>query len=125
MILRNIEDFEGVKVGGYNCNNIRYADDTVLIASNQEDLQRMINVVTRESTNMGLSIKQVTRFNYLGFTITSDGRCDEEIKKRIALPKQAFQKMSSILKNKVISISTKTRVLKCYVWSILLYGSES
>ena len=90
MILRNIEDFEGVKVGGYNCNNIRYADDTVLIASNQEDLQRMINVVTRESTNMGLSIKQVTRFNYLGFTITSDGRCDEEIKKRIALSKQAF-----------------------------------
>ena len=153
MILRNIEDFEGVNVGGYNCNNIRYADDTVLIASNKEDLQRMINVVTRESTSMGLSlnvkksecmtisknkipptcsvningesIKQVTRFNYLGFTITSDGRCDEEIKKRIALSKQAFQKMSSILKNRTISINTKTRVLKCYVWSILLYGSES
>jgi hypothetical protein len=152
MILRNLEDLEGVKIGGYNCNNLRYADDTILIASTEEDLQRMIDTVSRESIKMGLSlnvkksecmsitknkspptcnvningesIKQVVRFNYLGFTITSDGRCDVEIKKRIALSKQAFQKMSPILKNRTISINTKTRVLKCYVWSVLLYGSE-
>ena len=152
MILRNLEDLDGVKIGGYNCNNLRYADDTVLIASTEEDLQRMIDVVSKESAKMGLSlnikksecmsisknkssptcnvsmngetIKQVTRFNYLGFTITSDGRCDEEIKKRIALSKQAFQKMSPTLRNRTISIQTKIRVLKCYVWSILLYGSE-
>jgi len=152
MILRNIEDVEGVKIGGYNCNNLRYADDTVLIASTEEELQEMIDIVSRESIKMGLSlnikksecmsvsksktsptcnvningkpIKQVDRFNYLGSIITSDGRCDEDVKKRIALSKQAFQKMSPILKNRSISINTKTRVLKCYVWSILLYGSE-
>jgi hypothetical protein len=152
MILRNVEDVEGIKIGGNNCNNIRYADDTVLIASNEEDLQKMIDIVSEESIKMGLSlnikktecmsisknkslptcnvyingepIKQVNRFNYLGSTITSDGRCDEDIKKRIALSKQAFQKMSPVLKNRAISINTKTRVLKCYVWSILLYGSE-
>ena len=72
----------------------------------------------------GKSIKQAERFNYLGSTITSDGRCDEEIKKRISLSKQAFQKMSLVLKNRSISINTKARVLKCYVWSILLYGPE-
>jgi hypothetical protein len=152
MILRNVEDVEGIKIGGNNCNNIRYADDTVLIASNEEDLQKMIDIVSKESIKMELSlnikktecmsisknkslptcnfymngepIKQVNRFNYLGSTITSDGRCDEDIKKRIALSKQAFQKMSPVLKNRAISINTETRVLKCYVWSILLYGSE-
>ena len=50
--------------------------------------------------------------------------CDEGIKKRITLSKQAFQKMSPILKNRTISIHTKTRILKCYVWSVLLYGYE-
>jgi hypothetical protein len=152
MILRNLEDVEGIKIGGNNCNNVRYADDTVLLASNEQDLQKMIDIVSKESIKMGLSlnikktecmcvsknkiiptckvyinrepIKQVNRFNYLGSIITPDGRCDEDIKMRIALSKQAFQKMSPVLKNRTISIDTKTRVLKCYVWSILLYGSE-
>lgn len=152
MILRNLENVEGIKIGGNNCNNIRYADDIVLLASNEQDLQKMIDIVSKESIKRGLSlnikktecmsvsknkniprcnvcingepIKQVNRFNYLGSIITSDGRCDEDIKKRIALSKQAFQKMNPILKNRTISINTKTRVLKCYVWSILLYGSE-
>ena len=72
----------------------------------------------------GEPTKQVVRFNYLGSTITSDGRCDEEIKKRIALSKQAFQNINSFLKNRAISIRTKARVVKCYVWSVLFYGSE-
>ena len=127
MILRNLEGIEGVKVGGYNCNNLRYADDTVLIANSEEDLQKMIDAVSNGSIRMGLSlnvkkseyvsisknkrsptsnvningepIKQAVRFNYLGSTITSDGRCDEEIKKRKALSKQAFQNMNCFLKN--------------------------
>ena len=57
-------------------------------------------------------------------TLTSDGRYNEDIKKRIALSKQEFQKMDPILKNRTISLNTKTRVSKCYVWSIPLYGSE-
>ena len=56
MILRNPEDIEGVKVGGYNCNNLRYADDTVLIASSEKDLQKLIDVVSNGSIKMGLSL---------------------------------------------------------------------
>ena len=106
-----------MKIGGYNYNNFRYADDSVLIARTEEELQKMIHIVSRESIKMRLSvnikksecmsishnktpspcniningetIKQVFRFNYLGSTITSDGRCDEDIKKRITLSKQA------------------------------------
>ena len=57
--------------------------------------------------------------------MTSDGKCRTEIKKRIAIAKASFQKMSTILKNRNISFSTKLRVLKTHVWSILLYGCET
>lgn len=128
MILRNLEDVEGLKIGGYNCNNRKYADDTVLIASTEQELQKTIDIVSSETIKMGLSlnvkksecmttsknkipppcnvningeqIKQVFRFSYLGSIITSDGRCDEDIKKRIAPSKQSFQKMSPVLKKK-------------------------
>ncbi|CAF1377520.1 unnamed protein product [Adineta ricciae] len=56
MILRNLEDVEGMKIGGYNFNNLRYADDTVLIASTVEDLQEMIDIVSKETLKMGLSL---------------------------------------------------------------------
>ncbi|CAF1369208.1 unnamed protein product [Adineta steineri] len=54
MILRNLEDVQGLNIGGYNCNNIRYADDTVLIASNEEDLQKMIDIVSSEKLSFDL-----------------------------------------------------------------------
>ena len=152
MILRNIEQHEGVKVGGHNINNLRYADDTVLIADSEEKLQNILSTVTIESENKELQlnakktecmviskqpdtpvcnisckgerIKQVSTFKYLGFTITPDARCDTEIKKRIALSKDTFTKMKSIFTNRNISLSTKVNTLKAYVWSILLYGCE-
>ena len=73
----------------------------------------------------GEQIRQVQKFKYLGYTLTSDGKCRTEIKKRIALAKASFQKMSTILKIRNISFSTKLKVLKTYVWSILLYGCET
>ena len=73
----------------------------------------------------GEQIRQVQKFKYLGYTLTSDGKCKTEIKKRIAVAKDSFQKMSPILKSRNISFSTKLRVLKTYVWSILLCGCES
>ena len=72
----------------------------------------------------GQQIKLVKKFKYLGYTITSDGKCITEIKKRIATAKDAFQKLSLILKNRNISMTTKFRVLKTYVWSTLAYGCE-
>ena len=152
MILRNLENYPGVKINGENINNIRYADDTVLIADSEENLQRLLNITIEKSEEMGLTlnvkktecmviskkaiipscnlqsrgqqIKLVKKFKYLGYMITSDGKCITEIKKRIATAKDAFQKLSLILKNRNISMTTKFRVLKTYVWSTLTYGCE-
>ena len=73
----------------------------------------------------GENIKQVQKFKYLGYMITSDGRCSTEIKRRIAIAKDSFNKMRPIFRNHNISMTTKYRVLKAYVWSVLLYGCES
>ena len=73
----------------------------------------------------GQQLKLVKKFKYLGYMITSDGKCITEIKKRIATSKDAFQKWRLILKNRNISMITKFRVLKTYVWSTLTYGCES
>ena len=73
----------------------------------------------------GTKIEQVNSFNYLGSVLTSDGRCKKEIKRRIGLAKNSFQQMASIFKDRQLSIALKVRLLKCYVWSVLLYGCES
>ena len=72
----------------------------------------------------GEVIKQVTKFKYLGYQITSDGKCTIEVNRRIATAKDTFKKLKSILTNRNIRIDTKLRVMKTYVWSILLYGCE-
>ena len=139
-------------MGGYNLNNVRYADDAVLIAGSESQLQELLNTVVDTSLHRGLSvnikktqcmvisktkitptchininnetIKQVEKFKYLGSTIKSDGRNDAEIKIRIGMAKDAFQKMEKVIKNKNITIETRNRILQCYVIPILTYGSE-
>ena len=131
-ILRDLNDIKGCIVGGYNLNNVRYADDSVLIAGSESELQGLLNTVVDASLHRGLSInikktqcmviskskitptchihinnetiKQVEKFIYLGSTITSDGRNDAEIKIRIGMAKDAFQKMEKVIKNKNITI---------------------
>ena len=73
----------------------------------------------------GENIKQVNNFKYLGYTLTANGKCILEVKKRIAIAKEAFYRMKPIMKNKCISLKTKFRIMKAYIWSILLYGCES
>ena len=115
-IIRKIKELEGIRIGGINVNNIRYADDTVLIADSEEKLQALIQTINQASEEMGLkinikktetmvvskapnppqcnftlnneTIKQVKDFNYLGSTITQDARCDTDIRKRIAVAKK-------------------------------------
>ena len=70
-------------------------------------------------------IKQVSAFNYLGSTITEDARCMKEIKRRIVLAKSAFSKLNNILRNTSLSMRTRMRVLNCYIYLVLLYGSET
>ena len=143
---------KGCIVGGYNLNNVRYADDAVLIAGSESELQELLNTVVDASLHRGLSInikktqcmviskskitptyhihinnetiKQVEKFKHLGSTITSDGRNDAEIKIRIGMAKDAFQKMEKVIKNKNITIETRNRILQCYVIPILTYDSE-
>ena len=149
IILKNIRDMPGIKIGGHNVNNLRYADDIVLIAENESDLQNLLNVIEEErrrkgfelntkktqvmvisrqpepvSCNIfinGLKLKQREQFKYLGNLISSHGRNNTEIITRIAQAKLNFQKMKTILTNKNMSVETRKRVLKCYIEPILLY----
>ena len=73
----------------------------------------------------GEAIRQVCSFRYLGSLISEDGRCDSEIKSRIAMAKSNFGKMRRILTNLSLGMNIRLRLLKCYVWSTLLYGCEA
>ena len=151
-ILREIKDIKGISMGGYNLNNLRYADDTVLMAHSEHALQNMLDTVEAASEKRGLTlniskteamtiskkpqaltckihsggvqVKQVDKFKYLGYLITSDGKCATEIHKRTIAAKVTFKKLSPILTNRNIKMDTKYRILKAYVWSVLLYGFE-
>ena len=153
MIMRVTLNMAGIKVGGININNIRYADDTALIATSQVNLQRLVDRVVVKSNAYGMEvnlkktecmmmtkkenvpecritikgemIKQVNNFKYLGSNITSDGRCVIEMKCRIAQAKPAFVDLDNILKNKKMTIRARMRVLKCYVYPIIQYGCKA
>ena len=154
VIMRNIKEMEGFSVGGVNINNLRYADDTIIIADSEQKLQNLMDVIVDESGNKGLDInkeksyvvfgiskkaenpncsirvkgdvlKQNQEFKYLGSWVTSDGKSDKEIRHRIGMAKRAYRKMERVLASHSIKFATKLRLLKCYVWSVLLYGSES
>ena len=113
-------------MGGHNINNLRYADDTVLISENEKDLQQLLNIVESKSeengselnskktevmvisrkeeppliniTINGIKLKQRDHFKYLGALVSSDGRNNTEISARIAQAKMMFQKMKTVLK---------------------------
>lgn len=112
-----------------------------------------MNIVTQESEAMGLTIntgksvtmtfskseqppqclitiggeqlKQVESFSYLGSLLTSDGRSDKEIKRRIGIAKSAFESLRRLITNRKISIDTRKRLIRTYVWSTLTYGAET
>ena len=73
----------------------------------------------------GTNIEQVNKFTYLGHLITEDGRCEEEVKRRIAVAKTSFNKMYKVLTSRDISLDTRKRILQCYVWSTFMYGVET
>src|SRR5437899_9715171 len=151
-IMRHIEGVGGLIIGGHTLNNLRYADDIVLIAQSKEKLQETLDIINFYSEENGLSInqkktecmvvskyqnvmdsgitlkenpiKQVENFKYLGTWITNGGKCDEEIKTRIAMAKETFYKLNNIFHNHNIRLSTKLNALNTYVYSILLYASE-
>ena len=135
-----------------NLNNIRYADDTALIANSQDKLQEIVNEVKHHSTIGGLdmnvkktkvmlitrnteetmtikvddsNLEQVHQFKYLGTQITEDARTETELKYRLNVAKAKFSSMSGVLTSRQLKLSLKLRVLKCYIMSIFTYGCEA
>jgi hypothetical protein len=153
VVMDELENLEGIKVGGININNIRYADDTVLMADSEEKLQTLVDKLAVECNAVGLrinigktetmivnkkkeemsveiniqnqAVKQVRSFKYLGSLVDEGGRCDGEIRARIAMAKANFGKMRGILTNLSLSKSIRFRIVKTYIWSVMLYGCES
>ena len=153
MIMRELDDMDGFRIGGTVVNNLRYADETVIIADSGEQLQRLINVVVTMSEEKGLYLhsaksfamvfskasqiptyninsrgkilEQVHTFVYVGSQFTSDARCEKEIRRRIGIAKSAFTSMSKVLTSRDIHMTVRIKVLRCYMWSTLLYGCET
>ena len=150
---RHIINMKGVNVEGTNYNNIRYADDTALLAGNEKELSELtskINDVGKEfgfkinikktkamvvnkkpnspKINIGIEwqhIEQVTSYVYLGSLITEDGRSEKEIKRRRMIARSTFTNMRTLLSCRGINLKTRLRAKKCYIWPTLFYGAET
>lgn len=143
---------EGIKINGELINNIRYADDTVILASNVEELQQLMERVNDVSSEFGLSlnlsktkwmlisksqqppqqlmlnnqiINHVDSYAYLGTTVNAKWDQSTEIRSRIEKARASFNSMRSMFTSRDLSLSLKIRLVKCYVFSVLLYGAEA
>ena len=153
MIMRELDDMDGFRIGGTVVNDLRYADDAVIIAKSEEQLLHLISVVVTKSEEKGLYLnnaksfamlfskasristcninvhgkilERVHLFVYLGSQFTSDARCEKEIRRRIGIVKSASTSMSKVLTSRHIHMTVPIKVLRCYVWSTLLYGCET
>uniref|UniRef100_A0A803T5B0 ribonuclease H n=1 Tax=Anolis carolinensis TaxID=28377 RepID=A0A803T5B0_ANOCA len=142
------ESKAGVKISGRNINNLRYADDTTLMAESEEELRSLITKVKEESAKAGLqlnikktkimatrpidnwqiegeNVEAVTDFIFLGAKITADADCSQEIRRRLLLGRRAMVNLDKILKSRDITLATKVRIVKAMVFPIVTYGCES
>ena len=138
----------GIKIAGRNINNLRYADDPILMAENEEELKSLLMKVKEESEKVGLKlntqktkimasgpitswqidgerVERVTDFILLGFKITADGDCSHEIKRCLLLGRKVMTNVDSILKSRDITLPTKVHLVKVMVFPVVMYGCES
>ena len=138
----------GIKIVGRNINNLRYADDTTLMAESEEELKSLLMKVKEEGEKIGLKlniqktkimascpitswqidserVETVSDFIFLGSKITADGVCSHEIKRRSLLGRKVLTNLDSILKSRDITLSTKVRLVKPMVFPVVMYGCES
>ena len=147
-IMRNTglpEAQAGIKIAGRNINNLRYADDTTLMADSKEKLKSLLMKVKEESEKVGLKLKfqkikirpsspitswqvdgeTVTDFIFWGSKITSDGDCSHEIKRCLLLRRKVMTNLDSILKSRDMTLPTKVHLVKAMVFPVDMYECES
>ena len=136
----------GIKIAGRNINNLRYADDTTLMAESEEELKSLLVKVKEEREKVGLKLniqktkimasgpvtswqidgeimETVTDFIFLGSKITADGDCSHKIKR--LLGRKAMTNLDSVLKSRDITLLTKVYLVKAMVFPVVMYGCES
>ena len=138
----------GIKIARRNINNLRYADDTTLMAESEEELKSLMMKEKEESGKVGLkcniqktkimepgpitswqidgeTVETVSDFIFLGSKITADGDCSHEIKRRLLLGRKVMTNLDSILKSRDITLPTKVHLVKAMVFLVVMYGCES
>ena len=138
----------GIKIAGRNINNLRYAEDTTLMAESEEELKSLLMKVKEESDEVGLklniqkmkimvsgpitsweidgeTVETVSDFIFGGSKITADGDCSHEIKRCLLLGRKVKTNLDSILKSRDIAWPTKVRLVKAMVFPVVMYGCES
>ena len=138
----------GIKIAGRNLNNLRYADDTILMVENEEELKSLLMKVKEESEKVGLklniqktkimasgpitsweidgeTVATVTDFIFWGSKITADGDCSHEVKRRLLLGRKVMTNLDSIFKSRDITLPTKVHLVKAMVYPMVMYGCES
>ena len=137
----------GIKIARRNINNLRYADDTTLMAESEEELKSVLMKVKEESEKVGLklniqktimasgpitsweidgeTVETVSDFIFLGSKITTDVDCSHEIKRRLLLGRKVMTNLDSILKSRHITLPIKVRLVKAMVFPVVMYGCES
>ena len=145
--MRNVgleEAQAGIKTAGRNINNLRYADDTTLMAESEEELKSLLMKVKEESKKVGLKLNiQKTKIMasgpitsweidgetvadyFLGLKITTDGDCSSEIKRCLLLGRKVMTNLDSIFKSIDITLPTKVHLVKAMVFPVVMYGCES
>ena len=148
LIMRNagLEEAQArIKTARRNINNLRYADDTILMAESEEELKSLLMKVKEESDKVGLklniqkmkikasgpitsweidgeTVETVSDFIFWGSNITADGDCSHEIKRRLLLGRKVITNLDSIFKSRDITLPTKVRQVKAMVFPVVMYG---
>ena len=138
----------GIKIAGRNINNLRYADNTTLMAESEEELKSLLMKVKEKSEKVGLklniqktkimasspitswqidgeSVETVTDFIFWHSKITAVGDCSHEMKRRLLLERKVKTKLDIILKSRDITLPTKVHLVKAMVFPVVMYGCES
>ena len=138
----------GIKIARRNINNLRYTDDTTLMAESEEELKSLLMKVKEESEKVGLklniqkmkimtsgpitsweidgeTVETVSDFIFRGCKITADGNCSHEIKRRLLLGRKVMANIDSIIKSRDLTLPTKVHLVKAMVLPVVMYGCES